>query len=240
MACFVAACVASPADAQAPPKPEAPAAAPAGTQAPAAAADAAKPAGGPDLNALADQTLAQLKGRLKLSDDQMVRIRPLLADHFGKVRQIFQDHGDPSGVSFPALMLEFRAQRARFQSSLAPILTPAQNAEVEVIRKEVDQKLKDTICDERLAILKARLSLSGDQETRVRPILCEDFEKKREIISIMTAPTGSPAARRTAQPEIRAIQAETEDRLRQVLTADQMKAYEAYRDELASGARQGG
>src|SRR5512145_3106151 len=111
-----------------------------------ASAPSAEPAGGPDFNALADQALAQVKVRMKLTDDQIVRIRPLAADHLGKVRQIFQDYGDPSGVSFPALIQAFRAQRARFQSSLAPILTPAQNAETEVIRKEVDQKLKDTIC----------------------------------------------------------------------------------------------
>ena len=137
-------------------------------------------------------------------------------------------------------MQEFRDRRARFQASLAPILTPAQLTEVEVIRKEVDQTLKDTICDERVAILKGRLGLSGDQATRVQPILCEDFEKKREIMSILTGPTGGPAARRTAHPEIEAIQSETEARLRQVLSAEQMRAYEAYRDELRAGAQQGG
>jgi len=224
--CCLAAFTASTADPQAPP------AAP--TKA------AAEAASEPDMNALADQALAQLRGRLKLTDDQIARIRPLLADHLAKVRQMFKDHGDPSGVSFPALMQEFRDRRARFQASLAPILTPAQSAEVDVIRKEVDQTLKDTICDERVAVLKGRLGLSGDQETRVRPILCEDFEKKREIMSILTAPTGGPAAGRTSHPEIEAIQSATEARLRQVLNADQMKDYEAYRDEQRAGAQQGG
>ena len=230
--CCLAAFAASAADAQAPPA------------APAAAAPSAKAgseaAGEPDMNALADQALAQLSGRLKLTNDQAGRIRPLLADHLGQVRQIFKDHGDPSGVSFPALIQAFSAQRKRFQASLAPILTPDQSKEMEVIRKEVDKSLKDTICNERLAILKDRLSLSGDQEARLRPILSEDFEKKREIVAMMTAPTGGPAVRRTAHPEIEAIQKETEARLRGVLNADQMKAYEAYRDELRAGAQQSG
>ena len=50
---------------------------------------AAETASEPDMNALADQVLAQLRGRLKLTDDQIVRIRPLLVDHLGKVRQMF-------------------------------------------------------------------------------------------------------------------------------------------------------
>ena len=124
------------------------------------------------MNALADQALAQLKGRLKLTDDQITKIRPLLVDHLGNVRRMFKDYGDPSGVGFPALIQEFRDRRARLKASLDPILTPAQRSEMEVIRKEVDQQLKDTICNERVAELKGRLSLSGDQEARVRPILC--------------------------------------------------------------------
>ena len=207
---------------------------PAGAGAPAPSAAPASP----DFKALADQALAQLKERLKLTDDQVVKIRPLLADHLAKVRQIFVDYGDPSGVSFPALVQAFRAQRSRFQTSLVPILTPAQNAETDVIRKEVDQKLKDTICDERVASLKGRLSLSDDQVTKVRPILCQDFERKREVMGLMTTPAGGPAVRRSARPEIKAIQENTESQLRQVLTAEQMKAYEAYRNQLTAAARQ--
>lgn len=207
--------------------------APVGAAAPAPSAAPASP----DFKALADQALAQVKERLKLTDDQIVKIRPLLADHLAAVRQIFADYGDPSGVSFPALIQAFRAQRSRFQTSLVPILTPAQNAETEVIRKEVDQKVKDTICDERVASLKGRLTLSDDQVTKVRPILCQDFEKKREVMGLMTT-AGGPATRRSARPEIKAIQENTESQLRQVLSADQMKAYVAYRDQLTAAARQ--
>lgn len=239
--CCLAALAAAGADSPPPtPAPTRGAVAPAQATATAQTKGTAEAAGEPDMNALAVQALAQLKGRLKLTDAQVTKIKPLLVDHLGKVRQIFKDHNDPSGVSFPALMQEYRAQRVRFKSSLAPILTPAQQKEADVIRTEVDQQLRDTICNERVAALKGPLSLTADQEASVRPILCEDFEKKREVISMLTTSTGGPAARRTATPEIQSIQSQTEARLRQVLSADQMKAYEAYRDQWRSAAQQGG
>jgi hypothetical protein len=238
--CWLAALAAAGADSPPPnPAPARGAGAPPQAPATAQAQGTAAAAGEPDMNALADQALAQVKGRLKLTDEQATKIKPLLVDHLGKVRQIFKDYGDPSGVSFPALSQEYRAQRARFKSSLAPILAPAQRKEADVIRTEVDRQLRDTICNERVAVLKGPLSLTADQEASVRPILCEDFDKKREVISMLTARTGGPAARRTATPEIQSIQSQTEARLRQVLSADQMKAYEAYRDKLRSAAQPG-
>jgi hypothetical protein len=238
--CWLAALAAAAADSPPPNPAPTKGAAPAQASATAPTKGTAAAAGEPDMNALAVQALAQVKDRLTLTDAQVTKIKPLLVDHLGKVRQIFKDHNDPSGVSFPALMQDYRAQRARFKSSLAPILTPAQRKEADVIRTEVDQQLRDTICNERVAALKGPLSLTADQEASVRPILCEDFDKKREIISMLTTPTGGPAARRTATPEIQSIQSQTEARLRQVLSADQMKAYEAYRDRWRSAAQKRG
>ena len=208
-------------------------ASPPGTSTTAAAAPTS-----PDMAELAEQALRQVHDRLKLNDVQATHLRPLLTDHLARLRQLFADYSDHSGAGLPALMQEIRDRRDRFRASLDPILTPAQMKEYEVIRKEVDEQLKSTICDARLAVLKARLSLSPVQETRLGPILREDFEKKRGILAIMTVPTGGPAARRTATPEFRAIQSETEAQVRQVLHPEQMAAYEAYRDELKTRAEQ--
>jgi predicted outer membrane protein len=178
---------------------------------------------------LTEQALANVRERLHLTEEQVARVRPILGDHLARMRGLFADY---TAAGLPALMQEIRAARARFQSSLEPILTPEQMKEVLVIRQEVDQQIKDLVCDQRVAGLKQPLSLTAEQEASVRPILCEDFERKRELMALQTAPTGGPAARYSVAPEVRKIQAETEERLRQVLTADQMKAYEAYREEM--------
>src|SRR5262245_10267016 len=197
------------------------------------AAAAAQP---PDMGQLADEALRELGGRLKLTGDQSGRIRPLLIEHMTAVHKLFADYTDASGASLPGLMQEFRERRERFKSNLKPILTPPQMQEVEVIRKEVDEALRGIICDERLAALKPRLSLTADQETRLRPILQEDFEKKRNLVAVMTVPTGGPAARKAPTSQFEAIQSATEGQMRKVLSPEQMAAYETYRNELRAQA----
>ena len=204
--------------------------------APHAAAPSAAPA---DMSRLVEQSLGHLRARLKLTEEQTQKIRPLLADHLAGVRQIFLDYSDPSGAQLPALMQEFRERREHFRTDIKPILTPQQMKEFEVIRKEVDTALRDTVSDQRLAILKTRLTLTSDQETRLRPILMEDFEKKRQLVAAMTAPTGGPAAKKAPTAQFASIQSQTEDRMKKILDAKQMAAYESYRDELRAKATDG-
>ena len=212
-------------------------AAPQASPPPAPAAAPVTPA--PDMGSLAEQALSHLRARLKLTDEQSERIRPLLTEHLAGVRQMFMEYSDPGGGQLPALMQEFRERRERFRTNMQPILTPPQMQEFEVIRKEVDVALRDTICDERLSVLKTRLTLTADQATRLRPVLLEDFEKKRDLVAVMTAPAGGPAARRAPTAQFGAIQSRTEDQMRQILDARQMAAYEKYRDELRATAKDG-
>jgi len=191
-----------------------------------------------DAAALAGQALAQVRGRLKLTDDQVNSIKPLLADHMTRLRQTLIDYSNPNGSMFPKLTLEFRGARERFRTTLEPILSPEQMKEYMVIRTEVDRQLVDTVCDARLAAIKERLTLRPEQEKPVREILCEDFQRKRDLVAAVATPSGGQA---TGQPEVsqaQTIQDETEARLKRALAPDQMKAYEAYRDEMKAKAQQ--
>lgn len=230
----------APARAQAPAAEKAPAARPAAAPATKPAAAPAAPAATQPFDAarLADQALGQVRSRLRLTDDQIVQIRPLLMDNMTKLRQTLIDYSSPDGVMFPALVQEFRGTREKFRSSLEPILSPDQMKGFIVIRHEVDAQLRDTVCDARLAAVKPRLALRPDQDQPVRDILCRDFEAKRDLVAGMTASDGGPAAPRPPTALYQEVQDETEARLRQTLTPEQMKAYEAYRDELKAKAQQ--
>src|SRR5580765_597557 len=214
--------------------------APVAAQAPAARPAAAAPAAPQpfDADKLAGQALGHVRARLRLTDDQIVRIKPLLADTMTKLRQTLIDYSSPDGVMFPALVEEFRGTREAFRKNLEPILSPDQMKEFMVIRHETDQQLRDTICDARLAGIKPRLSLRPDQEQPVRAILCQDFENKRDLVAGMTTSSGGPAVPRSPAPLFQKIQDDTEARLKQPLTPEQMKAYEAYRAELKAKAQQ--
>jgi hypothetical protein len=215
----------------APARAQAPAGKPPAAPAPAATAETAAPQPF-DAAKLADQALGQVRARLKLTDVQIGRIKPLLAENMTKIRQSFAGYWSPDGAMFPALAQEVRGIRENFRASLEPILTPDQMKEFMVIRHEVDQELHDTICDARFAGIKPHLALRPDQEPKVRAILCEDFEKKRDLIAGLTTPPGAPAAPGAPSPQYKTIEDETEARLGQVLTPEQMKAYLAYRGEM--------
>jgi hypothetical protein len=83
-----------------------------------------------------------------------------------------------------------------------------------------------------------QVALTADQETRVRPILCDDFEQKRRLLDVVTAPTGGPAARTSPTPAFLKIEAETMVKLKAVLTPEQMKTYSDHREALRQKASQ--
>jgi hypothetical protein len=206
--------------------------------APAAGAPAAATTAPPfNAEALANQAIAQVRDSLHLTDDQAARIQPLLAEHMTRLRQTLIDYSDPSGSEYPALMQEFKARRDAFQASMSTILDPGQMKEFAIIRQQVDGQLKEAVCAARLQAVSARIALRPDQQKSVGTILCDDFEKKRTLISGMTTSSGGLAVRQSPTPAFQAVQDATEVQLRKVLTPEQMKAYEAYRDGLKEKAR---
>ncbi len=183
-----------------------------------------------------DQLMIVLKQRLDLRDDQAETIRVLLPEHLKKLRGVLVEYSSGSPVALPALLTEFEGTRDAFRDRLAPIFTEDQMKELAVIRKEVDESIRNTICDEKIAFLKTRLELSDDQAVTIRPIILDDLKRKRELMSIHTSGDGGPRTRRALWPEIQKVQDGTEKRLAEIFTAGQMKEYSAYLDEMRRSA----
>lgn len=179
-----------------------------------------------------DQLMMVLKQRLDLRDDQAETIRSMMPDHLKNLRGIIVEYASGSAVAMPALMAEFNGARDAFRDRIAPMLNEKQMKEFMVLRKEVDESIRSTICDERVAFLKARLKLNDDQATAIRPIILDDYKRKRELISFQMDATGGPRTRRAVWPEVQKVQEETEKRLAGVFSLDQMKKYSAYLDEM--------
>lgn len=190
----------------------------------------------PTADEAAAQAMALAKERLKLTDDQAAKIAPLMTAHVTRMRALFEEYTGQGVAVLPSFMQEFKATRDRFQANVDPILTEPQRAGFASIRKEVDTALRDQICDLRVSALKETLKLSDAQVAAVRPILLEDFDRKREILAFHTAPTGGPETRRPLFAEAGKVQEETERRLQGVLTPDQMKAYLADRERKRESA----
>ena len=193
----------------------------------AAAPAPADPANASPSDAEASKQALQLaQQRLKLTPEQTGKVRPLLDAHVKRIRALFEEYTGSGAMVLPSFIQEFQQTRQRFRDSLQPILTEPQEAELETLRKEVDDSLRELICDQRIASLKGTLSLTPEQETALRPIFKDDFEKKRALLAATTGPTGGAAASpRVLDDQVKKVQAETETRLAGVLSPGQLQTY---------------
>ena len=76
-----------------------------------------------------------------------------------------------------------------------------------------------------MAKMKERLHLTEGQETKIRPIIEESFQTRREILK------RDPQDRSVINNELQELQWKTDMRLGLILTEEQMKEYEKLREE---------
>jgi hypothetical protein len=62
-----------------------------------------------------EEALAIARSRLKLSDDQVEKVRPLMRDHFKELRSILESYTGQSAAILPSVMHEFQGRRDQFQ-----------------------------------------------------------------------------------------------------------------------------
>jgi len=183
----------------------------------------------PEWGRQADLVLQSVSGRLHLTEPQTTRIKPLLTDHLGKLRALFDSYASQGLELMPSLLQEFRETRAAFTANLGEILSPDQMKEVVVIRGEVDKEMKKAFCDARISKLTASVGLSDAQVGKVRPILDHDFDRRLEILSWHVEGAGGPVKALPLAPELKKVRAETDGQLGAVFTPEQMKSYLASR-----------
>ena len=89
--------------------------------------------------------------------------------------------------------------------------------------------------DEIVSALKERLELSKDQEENIRSIIVEDFEK-RDVLKKKYAEDDS-TDELSLLIEQRRLTKQTEGRIEEILTEEQMAAYEAFKEEYLAKAQ---
>jgi len=185
----------------------------------------------------ADAVIGAMKGRMKLTDDQAGKIRPILVSYLPKVRQLFDSYAGEGIETAPALLDQFRQARATFKDDLDPILNEAQKKEFLVMRKEVDQEIQRQFVDARLGWFRRELGLNDAQLEQARPLVADNLRKRLEILSFHSDSKGNPTqAGRALWPELEKVQKETDNHLRAVFTPAQMDTYLASRNKKAGAA----
>lgn len=89
--------------------------------------------------------------------------------------------------------------------------------------------------DQMMTRMIERLDLTDEQTEQVRPIITEQLEKQKAVFKKYRG-MGREGFR-AARPEMQAIGQETEDRLKDVLTDEQMEDYRKWQEEVRDSRR---
>jgi len=95
-------------------------------------------------------------------------------------------------------------------------------------RQAMEMKIQD---------LKERLALTPAQEQKLAPLIDERNAKLRDLFA-RYSPDGSRGDKRATFREARAIQEDFNDKIKPILTAEQLKEWEAFRKEARTEARE--
>jgi Spy/CpxP family protein refolding chaperone len=93
---------------------------------------------------MAQQAFGEFSQRLKLSPDQEAQVKPLFEARNSKLKEIHDKYAsDTSRRAKRSAMQEAKNAQDDFNSKLKPILSPEQQAELDKMRKEARDKMKE-------------------------------------------------------------------------------------------------
>ncbi|HEY7378255.1 MAG TPA: hypothetical protein VH542_06195 [Steroidobacteraceae bacterium] len=93
---------------------------------------------------MAQQAFEEFSQRLKLSPDQEAQIKPLFEARNSKLKEVHDKYaGDTSRSAKRSAFREAKSAQDDFNSKLKPILSPEQQTELDKMRKEARDKIKE-------------------------------------------------------------------------------------------------
>jgi hypothetical protein len=177
----------------------------------------------------AQDRIADLQARLGLSTEQTEKLRPIFQQEMEELRGVRQKFAaDTSSAGRQAMRAEMKSVREKYDGQIAAILTPAQIAEWDKIKKERGDRLDQA--QERLAELQGRLQLTPDQTESLRPILEQEIGEIRAVKAKYASDTSRQGKRRAVRA-VRDIQDKYAPQIAAILNEEQMAEWEKYKEE---------
>ena len=200
----------------------------------------------PDLSPL-DERLQETRLRLALTEEQMTEVRPILQDHFD-AQMAIMDKYDMDGSSsrsdsqqLRTLRQALEANKAQTAERLGAILSAEQMAEFDKIQAEHKRQALERFREKRIEDIGARLALTEEQMTEVRPILQDHFDAQMTILDKYDIGNGKrPKLRklRALRQDLKANKAQTTKRLAAILSAEQTAEFDKIQAEQKERTRE--
>lgn len=173
-------------------------------------------------------TAANMKEWLKLTDDQVKQLQPVIATRLEKSDAELaklEAAEEPDVLGFLEASGEIRKE---FNASLAKILTPEQLKQWENFKAEAQKDLVQESAKKQAANLQASLKLSDEQTGKIVPPLAKATQGKLDAVKkISDGKRISMRDKLKTKKAMEAVNSELEKSLGVVLTGEQMAAYKA-------------
>jgi hypothetical protein len=173
-------------------------------------------------------TAANMKEWLKLTDDQVQQLQPVIATRLEKSDAELaklEAAEEPDVLGFLKASGDIRQE---FNASLAKILTPEQLKQWEAFKAEAQKDLVQESAKKQAASLQTSLKLSDEQTGKIIPPLAKATQGKLDAVKkISDGRRISMRDKLKTKKAMEAVNAELEKSLATVLTGEQMAAYKA-------------
>jgi hypothetical protein len=173
-------------------------------------------------------TAANMKEWLKLTDDQVAKLKPIVVTRVDKMDSALakvEAAEQPDAIAF---IQEYGAIKKEFDAGVTNILTPDQLKQWDTFKAELEKDLVSARAKKQLASLQPALKLTDEQVTKLMPAMAVATQKKVDVLQKL-ADSGRISLREKLQAKraIESIDSELEKAMSAVMSPDQLAGYKA-------------
>ena len=174
------------------------------------------------------QDAASLRDWLKLTDDQVAKLDPVITTRIEKVDAallVVENAEEPDLLGF---IEEYGKIRKEFDAGVAHILTPDQAKQWEAFKVELEKELVAAGAGRKLREMQPALHLTDEQVTKLQPAMGTALQGKVDVLQKL-ADGGriSPRDKMKAKRSMGNIDDELEKAMSTVMSPDQLEGYKA-------------
>ncbi len=138
-------------------------------------------------DATGSSTATSLKEWLKLSDDQVEKLRPIIKDRVIKGDAALDklEAGNPPNIN--AYLEERKEIKDEFQAKAKEILTPEQQKQMQELRVEIEKAFVQESAAKSLSDMQVALNLSDEQVKKIEPAVTSSTQGTLDLLQELGA-----------------------------------------------------
>lgn len=177
-------------------------------------------------------TATDMKEWLKLTDDQVTKLQPVIATRITKVDAALAKVEAAEKPDAMGFISEYGAIKKEFNTGVTSILTPDQAKQWGTFKAELEKDIVQSGAKKQLAVMQPALKLTDEQVTKLEPAMATATQKKIDVLQKL-ADSGRISMRDKLQAKkaMDGLNAELEKSMSAVMSPDQVAAYKASKEK---------